>query len=103
MCTWFWPVHAHRSFRKRAHRQRAQLALQRKTKPARFIDGVHFCPAFALEPGRPVQERLFLETLRRLGHALTHLGHHYVKVLVHINSKLDERFATIKLAAGSLK
>jgi hypothetical protein len=42
------------------------LPLQRKTKPARFIHRVYF-PGLALELACPVQERLLLESLRRLG------------------------------------
>ena len=82
-------------------RERAELSLQRKTKPARFIDRMHF-PGFALKFGRPVQERLFLETLRRLGISCARLLDHDVKILVHINSKLDRASAAIKLAAGFL-
>ena len=37
-------------------RKRAELSLQRKTKPARLIDRIHFCAALLLEPGRPVQK-----------------------------------------------
>jgi hypothetical protein len=44
----------------------------------------------------------FLPTLRRLGIIPSHLHHHRVKILVHINPKLDVRFARIKLQAGSL-
>jgi hypothetical protein len=56
----------------------------------------------ALELGRPPQEHLLVETLRRLwvGPALLH--HHHVKVLMHINPKLDVGFAATKLAAGCL-
>jgi len=45
------------------------------------------CASLSLEFGRPVQERFFLETLRRLGVAPAHLLDHHVKILVHINSK----------------
>jgi hypothetical protein len=84
-------------------RERAELSLQRKTKPARLIDGVHFgAAALLLEPARPVQKRCFWETLRRFGITPAHLLHHHVKILVHINSKLDRSRAAIKLAAGSL-
>src|SRR6266513_2413201 len=82
-------------------RERAQLPLQTKTKPARFIHRVHFRTA-ALEFARPMQKRLLLETLRRLGIAPAFLLHHHVKILVHINPKLDRASAAIKLAAGSL-
>ena len=81
--------------------QFAQLALQSKTKTARFIHSVHFGTAL-LELGRPMQKRLLLKTLRRLGIAPIHLLDHHVKILVHINPKLDVGFAAIKLAAGSL-
>jgi len=49
-----------------------------------------------------MQKRLLLKTLRRLGIAPIHLLDHHVKILVHINPKLDVGFAAIKLAAGSL-
>jgi hypothetical protein len=78
------------------------LALQRKTKPTRLIDGMHF-GSLSLEFGRPVQERFLPKTLRRLGVAPAHLLDHHVKILVHINSKLDRASAAIKLAAGSLE
>src|SRR5438552_8062632 len=48
-------------------RERAELSLQRKTKPARLIERVHLCAALLLEPGRPEEKCFFLETLRRLG------------------------------------
>jgi hypothetical protein len=82
----------------------AQSPLQPKTKSARLIDCVHLCAvALLFEPGRPVQERFFGKTLRRLGIAPIFLHHHHVKILMHINPKLDRASATIKLAAGSLK
>ena len=81
--------------------QCTQLALQAKTKPARFVNGVHFC-SLTFEPGCPMQKRLLLKTLRRLGVAPAHLLDHHVKILVHINSKLDRSSAAIKLAAGFL-
>ena len=65
------------------NRERAQLALQRKTKSTRFIDRVHFGATFPLEPGRPVQKRFFLETLRRLGTGPVLLQDHHAKILVH--------------------
>src|ERR1700686_4742697 len=83
-------------------RERAELSLQRKTKAARLINRMHLCAALFLESARPMQERFFLETLRRLGIAPAHLFDHHVKILVHINSKLDRSGAAIKLAAGSL-
>jgi hypothetical protein len=43
------------------------------------------------------------ESLRRLGIAPVFLHHHHVKILVHINPKLDRSNAAIKLAAGSLE
>jgi hypothetical protein len=83
--------------------QRAELPLQRKTKPARFIEGMHLpARAVVFEPGRPGQERFFLESLRRLGIAPAHLLDHHVKILMHINPKLDRAPAAIKLAAGFL-
>jgi hypothetical protein len=81
--------------------KRSEPALQSKTKPARFINGVHL-PSFALELGRPVQKRFFAKTLWRLGITAAFLHHHDIKILVHINPKLDDCFAAIKLAAGSL-
>ena len=56
-----------------------------------------------LEFGRPMHERLLLKTLRRLGIASIDLLDHHVKILVHINSKLDDSSAATKLAAGSLE
>jgi hypothetical protein len=49
-----------------------------------------------------VQERLLLETLRWLGIGSAHLLDHHIKILMHINPKLDVSFAAIKLAADSL-
>jgi len=43
-----------------------------------------------------------LETLRRFGITPAHLLDHHVKILVHINPKLDRSSAAIKLAAGFL-
>jgi hypothetical protein len=77
------------------------LALQSKPKPARFIDGVHSLP-LVLEFGRPAQKRFLPKALWRLGITPAHLLHHHVKILVHINPKLDHFLAAIKLAAGSL-
>jgi hypothetical protein len=37
-----------------------------------------------------------------LGISAAQLHHHHIKILVHINPKLDVSFAPIKLAAGSL-
>ena len=83
--------------------QSSKLPLQRKTKPARFIDRIHFgTRAFFLELGRPVQERLLVESLRRLGIGPVHLLDHHIKILMHINSYLDRASAAIKLAAGFL-
>src|ERR1700730_10880671 len=81
--------------------QHTQPALQPKAKPARFIDGVHL-PLLSLELGRPMQERFFSETLRRLGITPSLLLDHDIKILVHINPKLDRSSAAIKLAAGFL-
>src|SRR5437667_7940136 len=78
------------------------LALQSKTKPARFIDRVDLCPAAVLKLGCPAQKCCLLEPLRRLRVAASLLGDHDVKLLVHIDSKLDYRLARIKLQAGSL-
>src|SRR6266540_5576575 len=83
--------------------QGSKLPLQRKTKSARFIDRVHFGSSVLLEPGRPVQERLLWKSLRRLGIGTIHLLHHHIKILMHINPKLDRASAAIKLAAGSLE
>src|SRR6266550_8804315 len=82
-------------------RESAELSLQRKTKPARLIDRIHF-RGLALKFGRPMQKRLLPKTLRRLGIAPAHLLDHHVKILVHINSQLDRSSAAIKLAAGFL-
>jgi hypothetical protein len=81
---------------------RGELPLQSKTKPARFINRMHFTARLA-QLGCPMQEDLFLKTLRRLGISPLHLLHHDIKVLMHINPKLDDSFAPIKLRAGSLK
>jgi hypothetical protein len=43
-----------------------------------------------------------VEALWRLGITSALLHHHHVKILVHINPKLDRSSAAIKLAAGSL-
>jgi hypothetical protein len=82
----------------------SKLPLQRKTKPARFIDRIHFgARALLLEPGCPVQERFLPKSLRRLGIGSTHLLDHHIKILMHINPKLDRASAAIKLAAGFLE
>ena len=92
---------------------RGELPLQSKTKPARFINRMHFTARLA-QLGCPMQEDLFLKTLRRLGISPLHLLHHDIKVLMHINPKaahrtdpsfggLDRASAAIKLAAGSLE
>src|SRR5882724_2488078 len=81
--------------------QGSKLPLQRKTKPARFIHRVHF-GASLLQLGRPVQEGLLVEPLRRLGIGPAHLLDHHIKILMHINSHLDRASAAIKLAAGFL-
>ena len=49
-----------------------------------------------------MHKRFFCETLWRLGIGSAHLHHHHVKILVHINPKLDHASAAIKLAAGFL-
>src|SRR5438132_13625071 len=81
--------------------ERAQLPLQRKTKPACFINSINFLSP-ALELGRPIQKRLFCKSLWLLGVASAFLHNHHVKILMHINPKLDRASAAIKLAAGSL-
>jgi hypothetical protein len=82
--------------------QRRQSPLQPKPKPARFINRVHLRAALLLELGHPAQKHFLFEPLRRFGIAAPFLANHHVKLLVHINSKLDHRFARIKLRAGSL-
>jgi hypothetical protein len=82
--------------------QRTQFALQPKPKPARLIHRVHRC-ATGAEFGRPVHKRFLLETLRRFGITAACLHHHHVKILMHINAKLDVGFCAIKLAAGFLE
>jgi hypothetical protein len=52
-----------------------------------------------LELGRLMQERLLAKALRRLGIRPAH----HIKILMHINPKLDRASAAIKLAAGSLE
>jgi hypothetical protein len=81
--------------------QSSKLPLQRETKTARFVDCVRFGSTL-LELYRPVQEGLLLESLRRLGIRTALLPHHHVKLLMHINPKLDRASAAIKLAAGFL-
>ena len=81
--------------------QGCEIALQRKTKPARFINRVHFGSSL-LELGRPMQERLLAKALPRLGIDPVHLLDHHIKILVHINFHLDRASAAIKLAAGFL-
>ncbi len=78
-----------------------QLALQSKTKPTCLIDGVHLLP-LVLKFGCPAHKGFFFEALWWLGITPAHLFDHHVKILVHINSKLDHTSATIKLAAGFL-
>ena len=80
----------------------SKLPLQCETKPARLIDRVHFGPTL-LQLRRPVHQGLLVESLRRLGIGLAHLLDHHIKVLVHINPKLDRASAAIKLAAGFLE
>ena len=82
--------------------QRGQLPLQSKPKPARFVDRVNLRALFLLELGCPAQKRFLPESLGRLRIAPSLLANHDVKLLVHINSKLDHRLARIKLRAGSL-
>ena len=55
-----------------------------------------------LELGRPMQERLLVEALRRFGVGSTHLLDHHIKILMRINPKLDRSSAPIKLEAGFL-
>jgi hypothetical protein len=45
---------------------------------------------------------LLLESLRRFRIAPLHLLDHHIKILMHINPKLDRASAAIKLAAGFL-
>jgi len=80
--------------------QCTQLALQSKTKPARFVDGVHLV-LLVLEFGCPTQKRFLSQALWWLGITPSHLLHNHVKMLVQINPKLDHFLAAIKLAAGS--
>jgi hypothetical protein len=82
--------------------QSSKLPLQHETKPARFVNRVHFGSTL-LELCRPMQERLLVESLRRLGIGSTHLLDHHVEILMHINSHLDRASAAIKLAAGFLE
>jgi len=49
-----------------------------------------------------LQERFLGETLCRFGITPFDLLDHGIKILVHINPKLDHGFAAIKLVAGSL-
>src|SRR5437763_13474202 len=78
-----------------------EIALQRKTKPARFIDCMHF-GAPLLKLACPMQERLLVESLRRLRITPFYLLDHHIKILMHINPKLDRSSAPIKLEAGFL-
>ena len=54
-----------------------------------------------LELGRPMQERLLVESLRRLGIGSARLLDHPIKILMH-NFHLDRASAATKLAARSL-
>jgi hypothetical protein len=81
--------------------QGRERALQSKTKPARFINGVHLC-SLIREFGHPMEEGFLCETLRRLGIGSSFLLNHDIIILVHINPELDDGFAPIKLRAGSL-
>src|ERR1700746_3897504 len=78
-----------------------QLPLQRKTKPTRFVNGVHLC-SLTLELGCPKQDGLLTKTLRLFRFVSPFLRHHHVKSLMHYNPKVDRTSAAIKLAAGSL-
>jgi hypothetical protein len=49
-----------------------------------------------------VQERLVVESLRRLGIGPARLLDHHIKILVHIKPKLDRSSGPIKLEAGFL-
>jgi hypothetical protein len=65
----------------------AKPPLQRKTKAARFVDGMDH-RAGADQFCRPVQEGAFAKALRRSGISAVLLFDHDVKLLVHINPKL---------------
>jgi hypothetical protein len=54
-----------------------------------------------LELGPPMQERLLVESLRRLGIGSVRLLDHHIKILMH-NFHLDRASAAIKLAARFL-
>ena len=83
--------------------ERAQLPLQPEAETARFVDRVELdAGVFRAQLRRPAEERLFAETLRRLGMTPAFLHHHDVKPLVDIDSQLDRKAAATKLAAGSL-
>jgi hypothetical protein len=73
-----------------------------KPKPARFINRVDFCSALLLELSRPAQKRLLPKPLCRLRIAPSLLANDNVKLLMYIASKLDHRFAPVKLRVGSL-
>ena len=49
-----------------------------------------------------MQKRVLWESLRRLGIGSAHLLDHHIKILMHINPKLDRSSAPIKLEAGFL-
>jgi hypothetical protein len=62
---------------------------------------MHFSSTL-LQLGCPVQKRLLSKSLRRLGIGSAHLLDHHIKILMHINPKLDRTVAVIKLAAASV-
>src|SRR6184192_1379785 len=78
-----------------------RLRCKEKPKPARFIDCMHF-GAPLLKLACPMQERLLVESLRRLRITPFYLLDHHIKILMHINPKLDRSSAPIKLEAGFL-
>src|SRR5947207_8705522 len=86
----------------RADPQRAELPLQAKPKPARFINGGDFS-SLPLELGCPVHKGFLSEALRWFGISPSLLFDHHVIILVHVNPELDRTSAPIKLRAGSLK
>ena len=50
----------------------------------------------------PMQERLLVESLRRLRITPFYLLDHHIKILMHINPKLDRSSAPMKIEAGFL-
>jgi len=60
-------------------------------------------PLFCLSLAAQCRNAPFWKRCGGLGFVPPHLHHHHIKILMHINPKLDLGFAAIKLAAGFLE